>query len=89
MTRETLIEILADLGDTVEGVVRIRKGHDVSVHAGPLGRGLEIGLVESLELRKSHVRVTSTRGQMFLFPYEDLSLVVTSPREKRAGFGSG
>jgi hypothetical protein len=88
MTRETLIEILSDLGQAGEGVVHIRKGQDVSVHVGPPGEGLEIGLVESVELRKSHVRVTSTKGQMFLFPFEDLSLVVTSAKEKRAGFGS-
>lgn len=89
MTRETLLEILTDLGETTGGVVRIRKERDVSVHVGRPGEGLEVGPVEEVVLQKTHVRVQTSKGQTFLFPYEDLSIVVAGAREKekRTGFG--
>lgn len=89
MTRETLLEILSDLGDTAQGAVRIRKERDVSVHVGRPGEGLEVGPIEEVELRKSHVRVQTVKGQTFLFPYEDVSMIVAGAKEKekRTGFG--
>lgn len=88
MTRETLVEILRNVTQAADQQFIVPKGRDIALHLGRPGEGLSIGPVARFDLEKSHVRVTTTRGQQFFATYEDVSVVAEGP-EGRSGFWNG
>ena len=88
MTRETLTEILRHVSQEAEGGFVVPKGRDLAVHVGKPGDGLAIGPVARIDLEKTWVRFTTSRGQQFFASYEDVTVIAEGP-EGRSGFWNG
>jgi len=88
MTRETLVEVLRHVTQASDNAFVVPKGREVALHLGRPGEGMAIGPVARVDLDKSHVRVTTTRGQQFFATYEDVSVIAEGP-EGRSGFWNG
>lgn len=89
MTRDTLTEILRHVAQEAEGGFSVAKGRELAVHLGKPGDGgLAVGPVSRVDLEKTWVRFTTSRGQQFFALYEDVTVVAEGP-EGRSGFGNG
>lgn len=93
MSKDVLLQMLprvaglAGKGATFEA----KSGHQITMYIGSPGRAMAISDVTRVEVRESHVEVTSkTRGTLFCPANETFSLAdsaETESRSKRAGFG--
>lgn len=88
MTREALTDILKHVAQASEHAFVVPKGRELALHLGRPGEGLSVGPVARIDMDKTHVRVTTTRGQQFFVTYEDVSVVAEGP-EGRSGFWNG